>query len=86
MVFAAMCLAFLIAMLSVISSNSTYYWIAVCSISVNLILLFGGIFGDPGVRDSTYLHYSKIWYQEGKNIFDEDSDGDEESGRPSIRK
>jgi hypothetical protein len=36
-----------------------YSYIAFISIIFNLGLLFGGIFGDPGVKDSIYLKYSK---------------------------
>ena len=87
MVFALMCLGFLICMLTLLDENqATFWWITVASITINLLLLFGGILGDPGVHQSTYLHYTKIWYNSGKNIFAEDSDGDEEAGRPSKRK
>ena len=33
-----------------------------------------GILGDPGIKKETYLHYTKIWFSGGKELFTEDSD------------
>ena len=39
---------------------------SIVMISINLCFLFGGILGDPGVKESIYLHYTKKRYG-GKN-------------------
>lgn len=50
------------------------------AIAINLYLLFGGILGDPGVKSVTYLHYSKNWFSEGKDLYtsDEEESSNEE--------
>ena len=54
--------------------------IAICGVLLNLLLLFGGICGDPGVKKETYLHYTKAWFSEGKEVFTQDSDDEHASG------
>lgn len=49
------------------------------AIVINLLLLFYGILGDPGVKPQTYVHYSKNWYSNGKFSYtSDDSDSNEE--------
>ena len=43
-------------------------------IGINMGLLLWGIFGDPGVKPATYLHYSKNWFSSGKDLYTSDSD------------
>ena len=63
MVFAAICLGYLCFMLAMIQDSKRLLLVAGASICCNLLLLFGGICGDPGVKPKTYLHYSKMKYQ-----------------------
>ena len=51
-------------------------YIAIMCVAVNLILLFWGILGDPGISKATYLHYTKNWYSDGKDLYTQDSDDD----------
>ena len=63
-----MVLVFLLAMLFMISDANVWcYRVGYCSIALNLGLLFGGIFGDPGVKPETYLLYTKSWFSGGKD-------------------
>ena len=48
------------------------------AILINLFLLLYGIFGDPGVKPETYVHYSKNWYSNGKFSYTSDSDSNDE--------
>jgi len=50
-------------MLAMIQDSKKLYFVAGAAICCNLLLLFGGICGDPGVKPKTYLHYSKMKYQ-----------------------
>ena len=61
------------------------YWAGIGTISLNLMLLFGGILWDPGVLPKTYLHYSKLRYQQDGELTSSDEDAagkgvDEENG------
>ena len=50
-------------MLSLIyESNFNLALVSLALIVINLACLFGGIFGDPGVKEQTYLHYTKQKY------------------------
>ena len=61
LVFAGVCLGYLLFMVSMLSdAGGTLRPIAAVAICLNLALLFGGICGDPGVKPSIYLHYSKM--------------------------
>ena len=55
-------------------------WIATCGVVINILLLFGGICGDPGIKKETYLHYTKAWFSDGKEVFTQDSDDEHASG------
>jgi len=75
MVFALMCLTFLCAMLFMLQDDGK--WMVKCGVAailLNLGLLFGGIFGDPGVKPATYLHYTKNWFSGGKELFGSDDE------------
>lgn len=55
---------------------------SIAAITLNLFFLFGGIFGDPGVKPATYLHYTKNWFTNGKELYtnsDDEESGEEES-------
>jgi len=75
--FAAMCGVFMGFMISMFSKSPHLQCIAICGVLVNLALLFGGICGDPGIKKETYLHYTKAWFSEGKEVFTQDSSDDE---------
>lgn len=90
-----MVLAFLIGMMLMIETKGGWQQtLGGASIALNLFMLIFGIFGDPGVKPATYLHYSKNWYN-GKMEYTSDSDetsdkeanndSDEESGNPRKR-
>lgn len=79
--FVLMVLAFMIAMIFMLDDKTQ--WMKkffVASIIFNLSLLFGGIFGDPGVKPATYLHYTKLWFSGGKG----ESKNEEESDTSSF--
>lgn len=79
MMFAFMCLTFLIAMLINLSDKSGWMMkVSIAMIAINLMALFGGIFGDPGVKAETYLHYTKNWFSGGKDLFNNTSDEESE--------
>ena len=54
-------------------------------------MLLLGVFGDPGIKKETYLHYTKNWFSDGKDLYTQDSSDseekvenvDEESGIPT---
>jgi hypothetical protein len=72
--FASMVLCFMIAMMYMIEDTAGYMRkVAGTCILFNLLLLLGGIFGDPGVKPETYLHYTKNWFSGGKDLYDTDS-------------
>ena len=57
--------------------------------------MFYTMLGDPGIKKETYLHYTKIWFSGGKDVFTEDSDDDThgstesddlEQNSPSLKK
>ena len=76
-----MVMVFLLAMLFMISEESVWsHRIEYAAIFINLSLLFGGICWDPGVKPETYLHYTKIWYSGGKDLYQNSSDS--ESAEP----
>ena len=70
-----------------------YFCIGTCAL--NLSLMFYTMLGDPGIKKETYVHYTKIWFSGGKDLFTEDSDDNEttiaenddlESNSPSLKK
>jgi hypothetical protein len=78
--FAAMCGGFMGFMITMFRKSPYLQWIAICSVVVNILLLFGGICGDPGIKKETYLHYTKAWFSDGKDVFTHDSDDEHASG------
>lgn len=43
-------------------SNPICTYLGIALITINLLFLFGGILGDPGVKDLIYLNYTKERY------------------------
>ena len=60
--------------------NIWAYRVGFAAIAINLGCLFGGIFGDPGVKPETYLHYTKNWFSGDKDLYQNSSD--DESAEP----
>ena len=57
--------------------------IAALTICLNLALLFGGICGDPGVKPSTYLHYSKMYKMKSTGAADSGDENEDAGGSGS---
>jgi len=70
-----MCGGFMGFMISMVSKDhKLLQQTAIATVSLNVILLFWGILGDPGISKETYLHYTKNWYSDGKDLYTQDSD------------
>ena len=50
------------------------------SISINLLLFFKTMFGDPGINPQIYMHYIKMQFSPKYDIGLEDGDEDLENG------
>ena len=64
-----------------------YNWVyfgAILSLGLNLVLLVLGVFGDPGIKKETYLHYTKNWFSDGKDLFTQDSSDSEQEKMENV--
>ena len=53
-------MGFMISMVS--KDHYVLKQVAALCVAINIILLFWGILGDPGISKATYLHYTKNWF------------------------
>ena len=73
-------------MMYMIQNRVWLIYVGAASIAINLMVLFGGICGDPGVKPKTYLHYAKMKYQADGDLTssDEETKDPDEAGEEDV--
>jgi len=84
--FGGMCCGYLYFMRQMVAENPFVTWSSNFFILINLLLLFGGICGDPGVKPSIYQTYTKRFMYPTKDLPADDLEAGTETSPLKKRK